>query len=62
MGGLVQFDVSGLDHLSQLHFYEQLKDPNKRRDLETDAIYKVFYDRMKEDFLLVKIDVVIHKY
>jgi hypothetical protein len=58
----MQFDTSELDHIEQLHFYEQLKDPSKTWQLEDGAYYKVFYDRMKENFLLVKINVVIHKY
>ncbi len=58
----MQFDTAGLEHTEQLHFYEQLKDPSKTWQLEEGAYYKVFYDKLNQNYLLVKIDVVIHKY
>lgn len=58
----MQFDTTDLGHIEQLHFYEQLKDPGKTWQLEEGAYYKVFYDRLHSNYLLVKIDVVVHKY
>jgi len=58
----MQFDTTGLNHLEQLHFFEQLKDPGKSWQLEDGAYYRVFYDKLRQNYLLVKIDVVIHRY
>lgn len=52
------FDTSDLDFITQMHFLEYLEEHKKWLE---DAYYKVFYDKLADKFLLVKIDYVIHR-
>lgn len=58
----MKFDVSNLSHEEQLNFYEQLKDSAKTWQLEEGAYYKIFYNKIEENYLVIKIDVIIHRY
>lgn len=48
------YDTSSLEHIIQLLFYERIRHENI-----PDGYYKIFYNALSNEFLLVRVDFVI---
>lgn len=55
-GNIMRYDLSAMPHDLQRKFMESVKDHHNRFE---DNYYKVTYDQLTKEFLLVRIDYVV---